>query len=126
MPNDAKLGLVVGVGLTIAVAVVFFSKDPNSPPSEPQGRAPVSAQVPSPDGVGPRPLQGQTTGRPSGSGNLALIAPRSHVIAPGETLYTIAQHYYGRGDRFTELYRANQKLIPDPDRLPVGQTIIIP
>lgn len=27
MPNDAKLGLVVGVGLVIAVAVLCFRKD---------------------------------------------------------------------------------------------------
>jgi hypothetical protein len=27
MPNDAKLGLVVGVGLVIAVGVVFFHRD---------------------------------------------------------------------------------------------------
>jgi hypothetical protein len=27
MPNDAKLGLVLGVGLVIAVGVVFFRKD---------------------------------------------------------------------------------------------------
>jgi hypothetical protein len=27
MPNDAKLGLVVGVGLVLVVAVVFFGKD---------------------------------------------------------------------------------------------------
>jgi len=27
MPNDAKLGLVVGVGVVIATSVVFFHKD---------------------------------------------------------------------------------------------------
>ncbi len=27
MPNDAKLGMVVGVGLVILIAVVFFGKD---------------------------------------------------------------------------------------------------
>ncbi len=27
MPNDAKLGLVVGMGLVIAVAVIFFRKE---------------------------------------------------------------------------------------------------
>jgi hypothetical protein len=27
MPNDARLGLVVGVGLVVAVAFVFFKKD---------------------------------------------------------------------------------------------------
>ena len=30
MPNDAKLGLVVGVGLVIAVAVLFFRKEPQT------------------------------------------------------------------------------------------------
>jgi hypothetical protein len=28
MPTDAKLGLLVGVGLVLAVAVLFFQKDP--------------------------------------------------------------------------------------------------
>lgn len=32
MPNDAKLGLVVGVGLVITVAVVFFRKEPAGGP----------------------------------------------------------------------------------------------
>lgn len=30
MPNDAKLGLVVGVGLVMVVAVVYFRKDPTA------------------------------------------------------------------------------------------------
>lgn len=34
MPNDAKFGLVVGVGLVIAVAIVFFRKEAPSPPAE--------------------------------------------------------------------------------------------
>ena len=45
MPNDAKLGLIVGVGLVIAVAVVFFRKEPvtaQAPQVEPPAAA-VSA-----------------------------------------------------------------------------------
>jgi hypothetical protein len=34
MPNDAKFGLVVGVGLVIAIAIVFFRKEAPSPPVE--------------------------------------------------------------------------------------------
>ncbi len=40
MPNDAKLGFVVGVGLVMVVAVVYFRKDPTAnvsslqPPSQ--------------------------------------------------------------------------------------------
>jgi hypothetical protein len=55
MPNDAKLGLVIGVGLVIAVAVLFFRRDliathpagerpppgivnpPAAPPASPRG-----------------------------------------------------------------------------------------
>ena len=45
MPNDAKLGLIVGVGLVIGVAVVFFRKDLGPPerPGEPSYVTPVSA-----------------------------------------------------------------------------------
>lgn len=27
MPNDAKIGMVVGVGMVIAIAVLFYRKD---------------------------------------------------------------------------------------------------
>ncbi|HVS36241.1 MAG TPA: hypothetical protein VMS17_11790 [Gemmataceae bacterium] len=37
MPNDAKLGLVVGVGVVIAAAVLFFHKD--APTASPAGDA---------------------------------------------------------------------------------------
>ena len=30
MPNDAKFGLVVGVGLVIAIGVMYFRKEPGS------------------------------------------------------------------------------------------------
>lgn len=35
MPNDAKLGLVLGMGLVIAIGVVFYRKEPGpaSPPT---------------------------------------------------------------------------------------------
>jgi hypothetical protein len=49
MPNDAKLGLVVGVGLVIAVAVVFFRKDlATATPTADRAAAAVSRPLPSP------------------------------------------------------------------------------
>jgi hypothetical protein len=54
MPNDAKLGLVVGVGLVIAVAVMFFRREaPASPP----------AAEPAPAGIVQSPPHG--TARPA-------------------------------------------------------------
>src|SRR5437867_1004699 len=54
MPNDAKLGLIVGVGLVIGVAVVFFRKDLGPPerPGEPSYVTPVSSTRAAP--VNPR------------------------------------------------------------------------
>jgi len=43
MPNDAKLGLVVGVGLVIGVAMVYFRKDLPEAPPEASYSAPVSS-----------------------------------------------------------------------------------
>jgi hypothetical protein len=39
MPNDAKLGLVCGVGLVIAVGVIFYRKD--AAPRPPSGPAAI-------------------------------------------------------------------------------------
>jgi hypothetical protein len=42
MPNDAKLGLLLGVGLVIAIGVVFFRKDgPVGGDSAPAAVSPV-------------------------------------------------------------------------------------
>lgn len=89
MPTDAKFGLLVGVGLTLAVAVVFFGKVPTAspwpqrvppltpsaagttpPPARPQplDPEPLSAQpaslTPAPPPAALRPLPAGTDWRP--------------------------------------------------------------
>jgi hypothetical protein len=44
MPNDAKCGLLVGVGVVVAVAVLFFQKDP--PPNTPSATPPAAVRAP--------------------------------------------------------------------------------
>ena len=46
MPNDAKCGLLVGVGVVVAVAVLFFQKD--SPPNAPSPTPPAAVRAPAP------------------------------------------------------------------------------
>lgn len=46
MPNDAKLGMVVGIALVIAVAVFFVRKDAAPPPAAPTSEA-VTVAAPS-------------------------------------------------------------------------------
>jgi hypothetical protein len=64
MPNDAKIGLVVGVGVVIAVAVVFFRKEATLPPTGGEATAAVGAAQPAPPkppAVLNRPVKARST-----------------------------------------------------------------
>lgn len=48
----------------------------------------------------------------------------THTVAAGETLGTIAKHWYGEAGRYTEIASANQ--LANPDQVAVGQKLVIP
>jgi len=50
MPTEAKLGLLLGIGLTIALAVLFRPKEQS-----------IASQPPATQIKGPSEVQGQTT-----------------------------------------------------------------
>jgi hypothetical protein len=45
MTNDAKLGLVVGIGVVILIAIVFYRKDPAQAHALPDVTAPAQVQT---------------------------------------------------------------------------------
>ncbi|MCQ2324759.1 MAG: OmpA family protein, partial [Paludibacteraceae bacterium] len=51
---------------------------------------------------------------------------RSVVIKAGDRLSKLARQYYGDTESWRIIYDANKDVISDPDRLPVGKTIVIP
>jgi nucleoid-associated protein YgaU len=121
MPNDAKLGLVVGVGLVIVIAVTFFRREPAevaataavSPPTQDRGNPPRN-QLPA--------LPSQPT---SASGPESTISGR-HVVRAGETLYSLARLYYHDDRRFVDIFRANQDVLTTVDPLRPGTVLVIP
>jgi hypothetical protein len=126
MPNDAKLALVIGVGLVVAVAIVFFHKDLVGV-RLPDGRPPASVVnppggPPSPSGNGPRRF---VAGRQTGQVKEAA-GSRHHTVADGDTLYGLAERYYGDGEHFIDLYQANRDVLKRPDRLEAGTVLAIP
>lgn len=56
----------------------------------------------------------------------AAPAPRTHVIAAGDTLSKISKKYYGAADRWTEILAANRDVLRNENSLIVGKTIKIP
>ncbi|TBL71362.1 LysM peptidoglycan-binding domain-containing protein [Paenibacillus thalictri] len=53
--------------------------------------------------------------------------PQIYEVAENDTLWTIAKRLYGNGNRYTDIYQANQALIgPSPDWIRQGQRLVIP
>ena len=53
-------------------------------------------------------------------------ATQVYVVQPGDTLWSMAQRYYGSGFEWTRIYNANQSKIRDPNEIYVGQKLTIP
>ncbi len=51
---------------------------------------------------------------------------RTHLVQPKETLYGLAQRYYGNKNQWRRIYYANRNRLTDPNDLPVGIRLIIP
>jgi nucleoid-associated protein YgaU len=121
MPSDAKLGLVLGVAVVIAVAVVFFRKGPAE-------TNPAATSVRSAPGAPARPAPRPAIARASGRTAETPAAPavRRHTTQPGDTLFSLAQHYYGDGTRFALISRVNGQEVEAAEPLPPGTVLIIP
>jgi len=49
-----------------------------------------------------------------------------HTVAKRETLYSLARAYYGDARRWKDIYEANRAEVSDPNKIFVGQRLIIP
>lgn len=53
-------------------------------------------------------------------------APRYHTVVKSDTLYALARMYYGDHHKWKTIYEANRSAIGDPNRIRIGQRLIIP
>ena len=49
-----------------------------------------------------------------------------YEVKSGDTLWKIAKEHYGDGSLYTEIFKANQDVLTDPDKIQVGQKLRIP
>jgi nucleoid-associated protein YgaU len=49
-----------------------------------------------------------------------------HEVKKGETLWKIAEHYYGDGSLYPKIFEANKDTLVNPDRIKIGQRLRIP
>lgn len=82
MPNDAKLGLVVGVVVVLSVAVTFFRKPP------PQGQAPEPVAAAVTAASVSRPVPAKREPEPAVPAVFSTPPPEPAAVAPPATLPT--------------------------------------
>ncbi len=51
---------------------------------------------------------------------------KTHKVVEGDTLFKIAKKYYGNGDLWQKIYKANEDKIKDPSVIKNGWILIIP
>ena len=75
------------------------------------------------------------TGKPAAATKPADAAPAAtganpytqwYEVQKGDTLWKIAKERYGDGSLYPEIFKANQDVLSDPDKIHVGQKLRIP
>jgi len=84
--------------------------------------------APPPESASKRPEAAQVADAADAAGDMAGKGahPSRVIIQPGDNLWTIARHIYGRGIQYTIIYEANRDQIRDPDLIYPGQVFATP
>jgi nucleoid-associated protein YgaU len=53
-------------------------------------------------------------------------APRTYTVQKGDTLSKISKQYYGDANKYMKIFEANKDKLKDPDKIQVGQVLVIP
>jgi nucleoid-associated protein YgaU len=67
------------------------------------------------------PAQERTMGASAGSSG-----HETYTVKAGDTLSKIAQHFYNDAKEYDRIFQANRDKLSDPNRIQVGQQLVIP
>lgn len=65
-------------------------------------------------------------GMEGGAAGGASKESRTYVVQSGDTLSKIAKEYYGDANRYMDIFNANTDKLSNPDKIQVGQELVIP
>lgn len=104
----------------------FFTSRTEPPPS-----TVVGPDEDSPISLAPAPTTSVRSSEPTLAARVTPTKPtppggRRHLIVKGDTLYSLAQRYYGDRSRWRDIYAANRDVLPNENSLRMGMEIRIP
>ncbi|WP_375424471.1 LysM peptidoglycan-binding domain-containing protein [uncultured Friedmanniella sp.] len=117
-PQRVAAGLILAV-LALSAAPAVSGAVPLAPAAQAETIHPSRAPV-RPGAAPARAMRTVTAPAPT-------EPTRTHMVEPGDDLWSLAQHYYGDGQQWRLIARANPDLLTGgPDRLTVGWRLSVP
>ena len=92
-------------------------------PAPPPGRPADPMASPPASGA---PAAASTPGMAAAASDVHVPGIETTRIVRGDSLWKISRRTYGEGERYTEIYDANQDQIRDPDLIYPGQIFVLP
>lgn len=92
----------------------------------PEARTPINERSPGVIEMGSRPDSGDPRDRGNGSAEQPAASVRTHRVEARETLWSIAEKFYGDGKLSTELARWNADRIGSGSTIQPGASLVIP
>lgn len=92
---------------------------PEEKPEEPAPTEPAPEEKPEEPAPAEKPAEPAPEEKPAGSAN-------TYEVVKGDSLWKIAQNFYGSGAEWTVIYEANKDTVKNPDQIWVGQLLVNP
>lgn len=106
-----------------ATAPGGFNFAPETIPTVRTRPVPVAPARPVPARPAPAVVPKQTAPAPAAT---RAAGARSHAVRPGDTLFKLAQQYYGNRAKWRDIYAANRDVMKSETDLKVGMVLRIP
>src|SRR4051794_32278988 len=72
------------------------------------------------------PVPQQAAGGGAGAGSGAASGGQNYTVQSGDTLSKIAKQFYGNANDYMKIFEANRDKLNDPNKIQVGQSLVIP
>jgi nucleoid-associated protein YgaU len=125
-----SIALLALIGLVIVGCQEKKGSTSTNPSVTEVSPPPAAAPAPQPyvgptaQATAPQPVTYDAAPTQTASATPGPVAGGNYTVKKGDTLYSIAKSRYGNGNQYTKIVSANPGLAPD--RLKVGQSIVVP